>query len=437
MSETVTSRLSGFHKLEMSERLEHIARMFKLTPEEVEILRGTENLSVETANTMIENVVGTFHLPLGLGLNLMVNGKDYLVPMAVEEPSIVAAVSFAAKIVREAGGFVAHADDSMMIGQIQVTNYGDPTMAAQIIEDHREQILALANSFHPGMVRRGGGAKDVEVRVLPAPEGPRGEPLLIVHILIDTQEAMGANLIDTVAEGVAPLIEQITGGKVYLRILSNLADRRLARASCRIPFKLLADFGMEGKDIAQGVAQASRFALADPYRAATHNKGVMNGIDAAAIATGQDWRAIEAGAHAYAARNGHYRPLSTWHIDGKELVGQIELPLALGTVGGPIKVHPGVQLALKLLRVSGVKELAQVFAAVGLAQNFAAVRALGSVGIQQGHMALHARCVAVTAGARGDRVEKVAHLLVLSGHVKVEKAKEILASLPEEETGTG
>jgi hydroxymethylglutaryl-CoA reductase len=437
MSETVTSRLSGFHKLEMSERLEKIARMFKLTPEELEILRGAESLPGETANTMIENAVGTFDLPLGLGLNLMVNGKDYLVPMAVEEPSVVAAVSFAAKIVREAGGFVADADDSTMIGQIQVTNYGDPTMAAQTIEAHREQILALANSFHPGMVRRGGGAKDLEVRVLPAPEGPRGEPLLILHILIDTQEAMGANLINTVAEGVAPLIEQITGGKVYLRILSNLADRRLARASCRIPFKLLADFDMEGKDIAQGVAQASRFALADPYRAATHNKGVMNGIDAAAIATGQDWRAIEAGAHAYAARSGHYRPLSTWHIDGKELVGQIELPLALGTVGGTIKVHPGVQLAMKLLRVSGVKEMAQVFAAVGLAQNFAAVRALGSVGVQRGHMALHARCVAVTAGARGDDVEKVAHLLVLSGHVKVEKAKEILASLPEEGTGTG
>jgi hydroxymethylglutaryl-CoA reductase len=437
MSETVTSRLSGFHKLEMSERLERIARMFKLAPEEVEILRGVESLPADTANAMIENALGTFHLPLGLGLNLIVNGKEYLVPMAMEEPSIVAAVSSAAKIVREAGGFVAHADDSMMIGQIQVTNYGDPTMAAQIIEDHREQILALANSFHPGMVRRGGGAKDVEVRVLPAPEGPRGEPVLVVHILIDTQEAMGANLINTVAEGVAPLIEQITGGKVYLRILSNLADRRLARASCRIPFKLLADFDMEGKDIAQGVAQASRFALADPYRAATHNKGVMNGIDAVAIATGQDWRALEAGAHAYAARNGHYRPLSTWHIDGKELVGQIELPLAVGTVGGPIKVHPGVQLSMKLLRVSGVNELAQVFAAVGLAQNFAAVRALGSVGIQQGHMALHARCVAVTAGARGDAVEKVAHLLVLSGHVKVEKAKEILASLPEAGTGTG
>ncbi|HZA52280.1 MAG TPA: hydroxymethylglutaryl-CoA reductase, degradative [Myxococcaceae bacterium] len=437
MSETVTSRLPGFHKLDLSVRLEHIARMFQLTPEEVEILRGDENLTAEITNAMIENAVGAFHLPLGLGLNLMVNGKDYVVPMAIEEPSVVAAVSAAAKIVREAGGFLAHADESMMIGQIQVTNYGDPTLASQIIEEHREQILALANSFHPRMVRRGGGAKDVEVRVLPAPEGPRGEPVLVVHILIDTQEAMGANLINTVAEGVAPLIEQITGGKVYLRILSNLADRRLARASCRIPFKLLADFDMDGKDIAVGVAQASRFALADPYRAATHNKGVMNGIDAVAIATGQDWRAIEAGAHAYAARNGHYRPLSTWHIDGKELVGQIELPLALGTIGGPIKVHPGVQLALKLLRVGGVKELANVFAAVGLAQNFAAVRALGSVGVQKGHMALHARCVAVTAGARGDWVEKVANLLVVSGHVKVEKAKEILASLPEDATGTG
>jgi hydroxymethylglutaryl-CoA reductase len=351
--------------------------------------------------------------------------------MAVEEPSVVAAVSFAAKIVRESGGFVAESDDSLMIAQVQVTGYGDPTVASRSIADHREQILALANSFHPSMVRRGGGAKDVEVRVLPAPEGPRGEPLLVVHIILDTQEAMGANLINTVAEGVAPLIEQITGGKVYLRILSNLADRRLTRAMCRIPTRLLADFDLPGDEIAHGVVQASRFAQADPYRAATHNKGVMNGIDAVAIATGQDWRAIEAGAHAYACRNGQYRPLSTWHLDGGHLVGQIELPMALGTVGGPIKVHPGVQLGLKLLRTNGVQELSQVFAAVGLAQNLAAVRALGSVGIQKGHMALHARCVAVTAGARGDWVEKVANLLVISGHVKVEKAKEILASLPE------
>ncbi|MCP3165712.1 hydroxymethylglutaryl-CoA reductase, degradative [Myxococcus qinghaiensis] len=440
MSETVTSRLSGFHKLPMDERLAQLARMLRLSPTDVEQLRGTEALQPALANQMIENAVGTFSLPLGVGLNLQVNGRDYLVPMAVEEPSVVAAVSFAAKIVREAGGFYAEADESMMIGQVQVTRYGDPTEATEKILAHKEQLLALANSFHPAMVARGGGAKDVEVRVLPAPEGPRGEPLLVVHILIDTQEAMGANLINTVAEGVAPLVEQITGGKVYLRILSNLADRRLARATCRIPLAMLADFEMPGETIAEGIAQASRFAEADPYRAATHNKGVMNGIDSVAIATGQDWRAIEAGAHAFACRGGQYRPLSTWYLEEGHLVGRIELPLALGLVGGPIKVHPGVQMSLKLLRASSVRELSMVFAAVGLAQNFAALRALGSIGIQKGHMALHARCVAVTAGARGDWVEKLADLLVKAGHVKVEKAREILASLSAEDaaaaTGT-
>ncbi|RKG93587.1 hydroxymethylglutaryl-CoA reductase, degradative [Corallococcus terminator] len=429
MSDTVTSRLSGFHKLPMEERLAQIGRMFRLSDEELEQLRGVGTLEPVLANQMIENAVGIFSLPLGLGLNLNVNGRDYIVPMAVEEPSVVAAVSFASKIVRESGGFVAEADESMMIGQVQVSNYGDPTLASERILDAKEEILALANSFHPAMVARGGGARDVEVRLLPAPEGPRGEPLLIVHILIDTQEAMGANLINTVAEGVAPLIEQVTGGRVYLRILSNLSDKRLARATCRIPLSMLADFDLPGETIAEGIAQASRFAEADPYRAATHNKGVMNGIDAVAIATGQDWRSIEAGAHAFACRGGQYRPLSTWYLEEGHLVGRIELPLALGTVGGPIKVHPGVQVALKLLRVSGVRELSMVFAAVGLAQNFAALRALGSVGIQKGHMAMHARSVAVTAGARGGDVEKVANLLVKAGHVKVEKAKEILASL--------
>jgi hydroxymethylglutaryl-CoA reductase len=431
MSDTVTSRLAGFHKLPMEERLARIGQMFRLSEAELEQLRGEGTLDPALANQMIENAVGTFSLPLGLGLNLNVNGRDYLVPMAVEEPSVVAAVSFASKIVREAGGFVAEADESMMIGQVQVSNYGDPGRASEKILDAKEQILALANSFHPAMVARGGGARDVEVRLLPAPEGPRGEPLLIVHILIDTQEAMGANLINTVAEGVAPLIEQITGGRVYLRILSNLADKRLSRATCRIPLPLLADFDLPGEVIAEGIAQASRFAEADPYRAATHNKGVMNGIDAVAIATGQDWRSIEAGAHAFACRGGQYRPLSTWYLEEGHLVGRIELPLALGTVGGPIKVHPGVQMALKLMRVSGVRELSMVFAAVGLAQNFAALRALGSVGIQKGHMAMHARCVAVTAGARGGDVERVADLLMKAGasHVKVEKAREILASL--------
>ncbi|MCP3063635.1 hydroxymethylglutaryl-CoA reductase, degradative [Myxococcus sp. K38C18041901] len=440
MSDTVTSRLPRFHKLAMEERHAHLSRMFGLQPEDLRQLLGTEALQPVLANQMIENAVGTFSLPLGLGLNLQVNGCDYLVPMAVEEPSVVAAVSFAAKIVRESGGFTAEADPSLMIGQVQVSRYGDPQVATEHLLAHKEQLLALANSFHPAMVARGGGAKDVEVRVLPAPEGPCGEPLLIVHLIVDTQEAMGANLINTMAEGVAPLIEQLTGGKVYLRILSNLADRRLARAICRIPVPLLADFEMPAEEIAEGIAQASRFAEADPYRAATHNKGVMNGIDAVAIATGQDWRAIEAGAHAFACRSGQYRPLSTWYLEEGHLVGRIELPLALGTVGGPIKLHPGVQMALKLMRTTSVRELSMVFAAVGLAQNFAALRALGSVGIQKGHMAMHARCVAVTAGARGDWVEKIANLLVKAGHVKVEKARELLANLPAEDaaaaTGT-
>ncbi len=429
MGEQVTSRLAGFHKLPLSERVGTVSRMMRLTADESAALQGAEALRPDTANQMIENAVGVFNLPLGLGLNLQVNGRDYIVPMAVEEPSVIAAVSFAAKIVREGGGFTAEADDPLMLGQVQVTGYGDPTEASEKLLAQKEQLLELANSFHPAMVKRGGGAKDVEVRVLPAPEGPRGEPILVLHLVIDTQEAMGANLINTMAEGIAPMVEQITGGRVFLRILSNLADRRLARASCRIPVSALADFDMSGEAIAEGIVQASRFAQADPYRACTHNKGVMNGVDSVAIATGQDWRAIEAGAHAFAARTGHYRPLSTWTLEEAHLVGRIELPLALGTVGGPIKVHPQVQAALKVLRVQSARELSMVMAAVGLAQNFAAVRALGSVGIQKGHMALHARCVAVTAGAKGDWVEKVANLLVKAGHVKVEKAREILAAL--------
>ncbi|MBL9039284.1 MAG: hydroxymethylglutaryl-CoA reductase, degradative [Archangium sp.] len=430
---TTTSRFAGFHKLPMADRLGTVARMYRLTPEEGAAMSGSAGLTNEVANTMIENAVGVFGLPLGLGLNVQVNDRDYLVPMVVEEPSVIAAVSFAAKIAREGGGFTAEADDPLMIGQVQVTRYGDPTEAAKKLIAHKEQLLALANSFHPSMLHRGGGARDVDVRVLPAPEGAGGEPLLVLHLLIDTQEAMGANLINTMCEGIAPLVEQITGGKVFLRILSNLADRRLARARCTIPVSSLADFNMPGDAIAEGIVQASRFASADPYRAATHNKGIMNGIDAVAIATGQDWRAIEAGAHAFACREGHYRPLSTWIREGDALVGRIELPLALGLVGGPIKIHPQVQASLKLLRVTSARELAMVMASVGLAQNFAAVRALGSVGIQKGHMALHARCVAVTAGARGVWVEKVANALVKAGQVKVEKATELLASMMRDE----
>jgi len=265
--------------------------------------------------------------------------------------------------------------------------------------------------------------------VLPAPEGDSGEPILVVQLLVDTCDAMGANIINTMAEGVAPLVEQVTGGKVFLRILSNLCDRRLTRASCRVPVDSLADFGMTGAQVCEGIVQASRFAEADPYRAATHNKGIMNGVDAVVIATGNDWRAVEAGAHAFACRSGRYSPLSTWRVEDECLVGRIELPLAVGVVGGPIRVHPTAQLALKLLDVSSAQELGKVMAAVGLAQNLAAIRALGSVGIQKGHMALHARCVAVTAGARGDWVERVASKMVESGQVKLQAALEIVAQL--------
>jgi hydroxymethylglutaryl-CoA reductase len=431
-----TSRLPGFYKLKLADRIAKIANVCKLSDEESAALFSHGGLPLEMADQMIENAVGILGLPLGLGLNFQVNGRDYLVPMAVEEPSVIAAVSFAAKIVREGGGFTASADESVMIAQVQVTGYGDPIQAQNNLLAAKDEFLALANSFHPAMQRRGGGAKDMEVRLLDPPEGSSGEPILVVHLLLDTQDAMGANLINTVAEGIAPYVEKKTGGKVFLRILSNLADKRLARAECRIPVPALADFGMSGDEVAQGIAQASRFALADPYRAATHNKGVMNGIDAVAIATGNDWRAIEAGAHAFACKNGKYGPLSTWTLEEGKLVGRIELPLAVGTVGGPIKVHPHVRLMHRILGVQGARELAEVMAAVGLAQNLAALRALGSVGIQKGHMALHARCVAVEAGARGEQVERLADLLVKAGHIKVDKARELLKDLLPAAIGT-
>jgi hydroxymethylglutaryl-CoA reductase len=426
----ITSQVSGFHRLNLEQRQQLMGTLWNLSDnDKLSLSGGAGALEFETANQMVENAIGVFHLPIGLGLNLVVNQREYVVPMVVEEPSVIAAVSFAAKTARLGGGFFAEADDPVMVGQVQVTHFGDPEGATARLNAHREQLLALANSFHPQLVARGGGAKEIEVRLLAAPEGAKAEPILVLHLLVDTQEAMGANMINTMAEGLAPMVEQITGGRVYLRILSNLADRRLARAWCRIPMRELSDFGLTGEQIAEGIVQASRFAVADPYRAATHNKGIMNGIDAAAIATGQDWRSIEAGAHAFAARDGQYRPLSRWTIEEDALVGRIELPLALGLVGGPIKIHPQVQVALKLLRVTSARELAMVFAAVGLAQNFAAVRALGSVGIQKGHMALHARSVAVTAGARGEWVERVAHRLVELNQVKVEKAHEVLQQL--------
>src|SRR3954470_11473277 len=420
-----TSRLPGFYKMRIAERLRRVAEQLELDGDELDGLGESGTLPLANADAMIENAVGVLGIPVGLGLNFLVNGEDVLVPMAVEEPSVIAAVSLAAKIAREGGGFTAGADDPLMIGQVQVSGLADPEAAEKALLREKDMILAEANALHPQMKARGGGAKGLEVRPIKIGE----ETHLVIHLLVDTQDAMGANLINTMCEGVAPLVERLTGGRVRLRILSNLADRRLARSSCRIPFEALTDFGFSGAEVAHGIAEASRFADADPYRACTHNKGVMNGVDAVALATGNDWRAIEAGAHAWACRNGRYEPLTRWWIEDAHLFGRCELPIQVGTVGGAVKSNPLVPVLLKVMGNPGARKLAAVMAAVGLAQNMAALRALGSVGIQKGHMALHARSVALSAGARGTAVEEVARALIAAGEIKLHRAQEILAKL--------
>jgi hydroxymethylglutaryl-CoA reductase len=382
-----SSRIVGFNKLPLRERIAALSRLCRLSETEVEAL--SLGLPASSADLMIENAIGVFGVPLGVGLNLVVNDREWVVPMAVEEPSVIAAVSMAAKIVRSAGGFTASSDLGLMVGQVQVGQLApeDVAEAVEMLRLSAPEIVASANRCQPQLARRGGGARGIEVHVL-SKEQPA---LIVVHLIVDVLEAMGANIVNTMAEAIAPLIEVLTGGKVYLRILSNLADHRCARARASIPVELLADFGREGLEIATGITEASRFAEADSHRAATHNKGIMNGIDAVALATGNDWRAIEAGAHAFAAMQGRYRPLSSWWLEGEQLIGTIELPLAIGTVGGAARVLPLAQLALKILGWPSARELAQVMAAVGLAQNLAALRALGSVGIQRGHMALHRR----------------------------------------------
>jgi hydroxymethylglutaryl-CoA reductase len=417
-----TSRLPGFYKMKISDRLRRIAQEIET---DLDGLGQSATLPLANADAMIENAVGVLGLPVGIGLNFLVNGEDVLVPMAVEEPSVIAAVSLAAKIAREGGGFAAEADEPRMIGQVQVTAVADPELARATLLREKEQLLAVANALHPHMRARGGGAKDIEVRLIRVGD----ETHTILHLLVDTQDAMGANLINTMCEGVAPLVERLTGGRVRLRILSNLADHRLARATCRIPFQALSDFGFSGAEVAHGIADASAFADADPYRACTHNKGVMNGVDAVALATGNDWRAIEAGAHAWACRNGRYEPLTKWWIEDAHLLGRCELPVQVGTVGGAVKSNPLVPVLLRVMGNPSARKLAAVMAAVGLAQNMAALRALGSVGIQKGHMALHARSVALSAGARGSTVEVVARALIAAGEIKLHRAQEILAKV--------
>ena len=381
---------------------------------------------------MVENAVGIFGLPLGIGLNFVVNGRDVLVPMAIEEPSVVAGASFMAKLARAGGGFTASMSAPEMIGQMQVLDVTDLMTASMKLYEHKAELLAEADAVDPLLKKFGGGARDLEVRMIE--EFPIG-PFLVVHLIYDVRDAMGANAVNTACEKLAPHIEEITGGRVHLKILSNLADRRLAKASCTIPLKELAFTSADGhvftgEQVRDGIIAAWAFAAADPYRAATHNKGIMNGVDAVVIATGNDWRAIEAGAHAYAARDGRYTSLSTWGRDADgNLIGELEMPMAVGIVGGATRVHPAAKAALKLMGVETASELAGIIVSVGLAQNLAALRALATEGIQRGHMSLHARQVAIAAGATGDQIEKVAAQMVAEKTVRIDRAEEILRNL--------
>ncbi len=423
-----TSRLTGFYNLSLAERLVQLAEASGLSPQDLQIFQQG-GLTAEQADHMVENAIGIFSLPLGIGLNFIVNGREVLVPMAVEEPSVIAAVSFMAKLARAGGGFLASADAPEMIGQIQVLDVDDLEAAAARLLAHKAELLAEADAVDPLLQRLGGGARDLEIRRID--DSPIGS-FLVVHLIYDVRDAMGANAINTACERLAPRIEQIAGGRVHLRILSNLADRRLARATCCIPvdalaFRTSAGQTFPGEAVRDGVIAAWAFAAADPYRAATHNKGIMNGVDAVVIATGNDWRAVEAGAHAYAARSGRYTSLSVWRKDeAGNLVGELEMPMAIGIVGGATRVHPAAQAALKLLGVRTARELAEIIVAVGLAQNLAALRALATEGIQRGHMSLHARQVAIAAGASGDLIEKVAARLVEEGVIRIDRAQQLL-----------
>ena len=424
-----SSRISGFYRMELEERLAELRSRGILSDQDVALLSDRRGgLELEVADKMVENLIGVLELPLGLGLNFQINGRDYVVPMAIEEPSVVAAVSHIAKLTRPSGGFEAVAEANIMIGQIQVIGCPDFEAAREAILAQKDALLEQANALHPNMVCRGGGAKDIEVRLI---DGGRHQRMLVVHLLIDCCDAMGANLINTMAEGLADEIEDLSGGSVFLRILSNLADRRLVRARCEVPFEDLAWKDYSGEEVARGIELASQFAEVDPYRAATHNKGIMNGIGAVCLATGNDWRAIEAGAHAYCCRDGQYGPMATWHVEGDRLVGQLIIPMQVGTVGGPIKLHPTVQLAHKILGVSTANELAEVMGAVGLAQNMAAVKALATTGIQRGHMSLHARSVAATAGATDDELDELVDRLIEDGEVKIHRARALLADMRE------
>jgi len=415
---TESSEIPGFYKLSPAERMKVVQKLTGITDEEAKTLGNTGGLPPEVADRMIENVVGGITIPLGIAVNFLINGKDYLIPMALEEPSVVAAASNSAKMARVKGGFRVTNTGPIMIGQIQVVSPYDPNGAKLKLLDRKEAILAKANEQDPLLVSLGGGAKDLNVKVVSSIKGP----MVIAELIVNTGDAMGANAVNTMAEAVAPMIEQLAKGRALLRIISNLADRRLVRASA-----VFDKDAIGGEEVVEGIVYAYAFAKADPYRCATHNKGIMNGVVAVGIACGQDIRALEAGAHSFAAKLGGYSPLTTWeeNADG-DLVGTLEMPMAVGLVGGASKVHPAAKVAMRILGVKTAIELAEVMGAVGLAQNFAALRALASEGIQKGHMKLHARSMAMSAGAMGKLVDVVAEEMVRQRKVRFDVAKELV-----------
>ena len=427
------SRIPNFYKMPINERLDAVYERGLISKKDYKLLKNQQQqLDINSADKMIENVIGVMGMPIGLGLNFLINDKEYVIPMAVEEPSIVAALSAAAKISRSVGGFKTECTDPILTGQIQVVAIKNLEQARNDLLSRKQEIIDLANSFHPRMVARGGGAIDFSIKTYPM-ESFEGE-MLILNINVNTQDAMGANLVNGMCEGIAPLIESITEGKVFLRILSNLTDQSIAKGTMRIPLKCLSKEGYDPEQIRDGIIIASDFAKADPYRASTHNKGIMNGIDAVALATGNDWRAIEAGAHAYASRHGRYSSLSEWKKDKNgDLIGTIEIPLKVGIVGAPIESNPAVALNLRIMNLDSATELSGVMAAVGLAQNFSALKALSTDGIQKGHMTLHARNVVKAADAPHEIFDDVLEELLVSGEIKVWKAREIVQNLIKKE----
>ena len=427
-----SSRLAGFYTLSRDERRELLLSRGFLEEGSLKAMDCTGSLPSQVAEHMIENVVGSYTLPLGIATNFIINGKELLIPMVVEEPSVVAGASYMAKLVREGGGFTARAGAPEMIGQIQLLEVEPVDQARAKILAAREELLGELSGLDPVLDELGGGPRDLKVRRL---EDHQGNPFLVVHLIYDVRDAMGANAVNTACEHLAPVLEEVTGGRAGLRILSNLADRRTARATCRIPTAALAFKGYSGEEVRDGIIEAWAFADADPYRAVTHNKGIMNGVDAVVLATGNDWRAVEAGAHAYAVRDGRYCSLSTWSAgDDESLVGELDMPLALGTVGGATRVHPGARAALELMGVSSARQLAEVVVSVGLAQNLAALRALATEGIQRGHMSLHARQVAITAGAEGKEIPRVVARLLEEEAIRLDRAEEILRTLRSRDT---